>query len=267
MYVCPNRACRTQIYTEFAWTACDQVWLSAPREKYLLEFIYVILQRSERALSRFSSQKTRHPPETSTIAFLWWALREQFLWNCRQRYVVHYYIFVVVCLMWGLYIPQCIESEYRYFAACDKVADHLPYSALLILCFLTSNFPLAHLFHLCLQFTRDWFLTRFRLLAEDILVDQERLSRRFKIWERARQLNPVETQSVAKLQGLLERGIQVLHHELSGKIVEAVLRYSSVSNDLQLFSRHDGIFMSKETVMVSYFLLLGFKVSWRASVP
>lgn len=80
-------------------------------------------------------------------------------------------------------------------------------------------------------------------------MDQERLSRRYKIWERARQLNPVETQSVAKLQGLLERGIQVLHHELSGKIVEAVLRYSSVSNDLQLFSRHEGIFMSKETVM------------------
>lgn len=95
---------------------------------------------------------------------------------------------------------------------------------------------------------------RFRLLAEDILVDQERLNRRFKIWERARQLNPVETQSVAKLQGLLERGVQVLHHELSGKIVEAVLRYSSVSNDLQLFSRHEGIFMSKESVMVSTIL-------------
>jgi hypothetical protein len=60
-----------------------------------------------------------------------------------------------------------------------------------------------------MQFTRDWFLTRFRLLADDILVEQERQARRFKIWERARQLNPTETQAVAKLQGLLERGIQV----------------------------------------------------------
>ena len=46
-------------------------------------------------------------------------------------------------------------------------------------------------------------------MAEDILVEQERQSRRFKIWERARQLSPNEVQSVAKLQGLLERGIQV----------------------------------------------------------
>jgi hypothetical protein len=59
------------------------------------------------------------------------------------------------------------------------------------------------------QFTRDWFLTRFRLLADDILVEQERQTRQYKIWERARQLTPTETQAVAKLQGLLERGIQV----------------------------------------------------------
>ena len=100
------------------------------------------------------------------------------------------------------------------------------------------------------QFTRDWFLTRFRLLAEDILVDQERYTRKYKIWEKARQLNPDETQSVGKLQALLERGVQVLHHELSGKVVEAVLRYASVSNDLQLFSKHEGIFLAKETLMV-----------------
>jgi hypothetical protein len=47
----------------------------------------------------------------------------------------------------------------------------------------------------------------------------------------------------------------VLHHEQSGRIVEAVLRYAAVSNDLQLYSRQDGIFMSKETVIVSPLLL------------
>mmetsp|Transcript_6955 Transcript_6955/g.11767 ORF Transcript_6955/g.11767 Transcript_6955/m.11767 type:complete len:314 (-) Transcript_6955:598-1539(-) len=99
------------------------------------------------------------------------------------------------------------------------------------------------------KFTRDWFLTRFRLLAEDILVDQERQSRRFKVWEKARQLSPVETQEVAQLQSLLERGVQVLHHELSGKVVESVLRYARVSNDLQLVSKHEGFFFTKETLL------------------
>jgi len=99
------------------------------------------------------------------------------------------------------------------------------------------------------KFTRDWFLTRFRLLAEDILVDQEREVRKYKIWEKVRQLNPIEVQSVAKLQGLLERGIQVLHHELNGNIINAVLRYASVSNDLQLISTTQGILFSKESIM------------------
>lgn len=40
-------------------------------------------------------------------------------------------------------------------------------------------------------------------------METERQARRYKIWERARQLTPTETQAVAKLQGLLERGIQV----------------------------------------------------------
>jgi hypothetical protein len=44
----------------------------------------------------------------------------------------------------------------------------------------------------------------------------------------------------------------VLHHEQSGRIVEGVLRYAAVSNDLQLYSRQDGIFMSKETIIVSH---------------
>jgi len=118
------------------------------------------------------------------------------------------------------------------------------------------------------KFTRDWFLTRFRLLAEDILVDQEREVRKYKIWEKVRQLNPIEVQSVAKLQGLLERGIQVLHHELNGNIINAVLRYASVSNDLQLISTTQGILFSKESIMVrdqcvqNRVQLVGWLVGW-----
>jgi hypothetical protein len=43
---------------------------------------------------------------------------------------------------------------------------------------------------------------------------------------------------------------QVLHHEPTGRIVEAVLKYAAVSNDLQLYSRKEGIFTATETMMV-----------------
>jgi hypothetical protein len=45
---------------------------------------------------------------------------------------------------------------------------------------------------------------------------------------------------------------QVLHHEPTGRIVEAVLKYAAVSNDLQLYSRKEGIFTATETMMVSF---------------
>jgi hypothetical protein len=109
-----------------------------------------------------------------------------------------------------------------------------------------------------MKFTRDWFLTRFRLLAEDILVDQERMTRKFKIWEKARQLTAEETQSVAKLQALLDRGIQVKHHDVHGNISDAVLRYAAVSNDLQLYSKQEGFFLTKESMMVQAVLVTFF---------
>ena len=120
---------------------------------------------------------------------------------------------------------------------------------------LSITFSLTRTPPICLsnQFTRDWFLTRFRLLAEDILVEQERASRQYRIWDKGWQLNSSETEAVAKLQGLLERGVQVLNHEPTGKVIEAVLSYSSVSNDLELYSRQDGIFSSKETKAVRVF--------------
>jgi hypothetical protein len=44
----------------------------------------------------------------------------------------------------------------------------------------------------------------------------------------------------------------VLHHEPTGRIVEAVLKYAAVSNDLQLYSRKEGIFTATETMMVRH---------------
>lgn len=62
------------------------------------------------------------------------------------------------------------------------------------------------MFHL--QFTRDWFLKRFRLLANDILVDQERANRKFKL-DNMRILNENEISKVHDLEALLIRGVQV----------------------------------------------------------
>ena len=101
------------------------------------------------------------------------------------------------------------------------------------------------------QFTRDWFLVRFRLLAEDILVEQERMVRRYKIWEQYRQLNATEVPLVSQLQTLLERGVQVTHHQLSGNIVDnAILRYDSAGNTLELWFQQAGYFSKKDVVLV-----------------
>jgi len=81
------------------------------------------------------------------------------------------------------------------------------------------------------KFTRDWFIQRFRLLAEDILVEQEKKIRKYKIWEHFRQLTPSETQLVNNLQSILERGVELLHHQ-SGKIEKSLLLFEAKTNTL-----------------------------------
>lgn len=85
-----------------------------------------------------------------------------------------------------------------------------------------------------MQFTRDWFLTRFRLLADDILVEQEKRIRRYKFWENSRHLTQLEVDGVDNLRVLLEGGIQVMHHQRSGKIEQSVLKFDSKSTTFEL---------------------------------
>jgi hypothetical protein len=59
---------------------------------------------------------------------------------------------------------------------------------------------------------------------------------------------------------------QVLHHEPTGRIVEAVLKYAAVSNDLQLYSRKEGIFTATETMMVSVCTLFVVSLLWVSRV-
>lgn len=82
------------------------------------------------------------------------------------------------------------------------IALELPSKVILLLC-------LEDQFLIFSQFTRDWFLTRFRLLTEDILVEQEKKIRRFKFWENSRHLTEMEKSGADHLRTLLETGIQV----------------------------------------------------------
>lgn len=92
-----------------------------------------------------------------------------------------------------------------------------------------TNLGLVH------QFTRDWFLARFRLLAEDILVEQEKRLRRYKFWENSKHLNQVELSGVEQLRTMLEGGIQVLHHQRNTGVIEpSVLKFDSNTTTFEL---------------------------------
>jgi len=73
---------------------------------------------------------------------------------------------------------------------------------------------------------------------EDILVDEERNARAYKIWESLeldRQLlADAEKADASKLQLLLVRGIQVLHHAKTGLITSAILSYNTSKDSLEL---------------------------------
>ncbi len=85
------------------------------------------------------------------------------------------------------------------------------------------------------QFTRDWFLARFRLLAEDILVEQEKRLRQYKFWENSKHLNQVELSGVEQLRTMLEGGIQVLHHQRNTGLIEpSVLKFDSKTTTFEL---------------------------------
>lgn len=67
------------------------------------------------------------------------------------------------------------------------------------------------------------------------MVEQEKRMRKYKLWENSKHLNQTELSGVDHLKTLLEGGIQVQHHQRStGKIEQAVLKFDSQSNTLEL---------------------------------
>lgn len=85
------------------------------------------------------------------------------------------------------------------------------------------------------EFTRDWFLSRLRLLAEDILVAQEKSIRKFRVWENyANQKRLNDMRSIDTLEELLTQGILVQAHLRRGDIVNATLKFDKSINCLSL---------------------------------
>eukprot|EP01038_Epipyxis_sp_PR26KG_P013980 gene13980-18750_t len=84
------------------------------------------------------------------------------------------------------------------------------------------------------KFTRDWFLVRLRLLVKDILVEREQIIRKYKILDNCRSLSIQDIPYVHNITSVLERGVQVLHHQRIGKIEKSILSYESSCNSLTL---------------------------------
>lgn len=87
---------------------------------------------------------------------------------------------------------------------------------------------------------------------EDILVNEERSIRIYKIWESEKQLNqfiePTSVTEVSKLETLLQqRGIEVIHHQQTGMMCKAVLGYNATINSLELRTKQMTGFFGAET--------------------
>eukprot|EP01041_Mallomonas_annulata_P003296 gene3296-6530_t len=108
---------------------------------------------------------------------------------------------------------------------------------------------------ICIQlptkFSRDWFAERFELVVLDVLTEEEldlRNKRRIPVV-------PIvsDGQSIAsQMFHLLERGIQVLHHHPSGKVIQAYLSYDDKTERLSVVPAETSYFVKPlETISMS----------------
>lgn len=84
------------------------------------------------------------------------------------------------------------------------------------------------------QYTRDWFISRFRLIAEDILTNEERRQRRFKVWESVKALGDEDNRSVRNIESTLTRGVEMDLHDKTGVVDKVMLEYSRSTNSLSI---------------------------------
>lgn len=86
------------------------------------------------------------------------------------------------------------------------------------------------------KFSRDWFLERFKLIIDDVLTELEK-SLRAKIAWTLTSDNTLDVEGgastvSAQMRALLERGLQVLHHHPSGRIIRSYITFSEATQSL-----------------------------------
>jgi len=94
------------------------------------------------------------------------------------------------------------------------------------------------------QFTRDWFLERFRILVDDILLDEEKSVRNFQKFcvHDTELLTNQQIEAATNLVSVLQRGVQILHHRTTGKIVKSKLVFDESKLLLSIQSLERGYF-------------------------
>lgn len=75
------------------------------------------------------------------------------------------------------------------------------------------------------KFTRDWFLERILLIADDVKSPEERTAIEMRRWGPNPRMNPADIGVAKHVMGLLMRGIQVIIHHASSRVVRGVLSY------------------------------------------
>ena len=75
------------------------------------------------------------------------------------------------------------------------------------------------------EFTRDWFLERFRLVQEDVMTIEEKSEKIRVLATKERSIRHFDIESARKLVGQLRNGIKITIHHPTGKIYDALFTY------------------------------------------
>ena len=75
------------------------------------------------------------------------------------------------------------------------------------------------------KFTRDWFLERILLISDDVKSPEERKAIESRRWGPNPKMSPPDVSVAKHVMSLLLRGVQVIIHHPSSRVVKGVLSY------------------------------------------
>lgn len=112
------------------------------------------------------------------------------------------------------------------------------------------------------QFSRDWFLERFKLIIDDVLTELEKSLRAKIAWtltsDTSMDVEGGASTVSAQMRALLERGLQVLHHHPSGRIIRSYISFSEASQSITIQPMERSFFEIYKKDMVRLITLLQF---------